>query len=63
MHGLLSEKFLCMVTLRFKNRTWYDDHENSVGHSTIMVSAGLGMSHINKGKFRIITIKQNVFDY
>ena len=58
MHGLLSETFLCKATLRFKTRTWYDDHENSVMHSTVVVSTGVGTSHINKGKIRVITIKR-----
>ena len=58
MHGLLSKTLLCKAMLRFKNRTWYDDHENSVEHSTVMVSTGEGTSHINKGKFWVITIKQ-----
>ena len=49
---------LCKATLHFKNRTWYDDHENSVAHSTVMVLTGVGTSHINKEKFRVITIKQ-----
>ena len=57
MHGLLSGTLLCKATLRFKNRTWYDDHENSVAHSTVMVSTGVEKSH-NKGKWRVTTIKQ-----
>ena len=57
MLGLVGETLLCEATLLFKNRTWYDDHENSLEHSTVMVSTGVGTSHINKGEFRVITIK------
>ena len=54
----MGETFLCKATLRFKTHTWYDDHENSVMHSTVMVSTGVGTSHINKEKIRVITIKR-----
>ena len=63
MHGLLSDTLLCKATLRFKNRTWYIDHKDAVEHSTVKFSTGIGTSHINRVKFRVITIKQIVDVY
>ena len=58
MHGLLSETLLCKPTSRLKNLTWYDDHEDSVQHSTVIVITGVATIHINEGKCHVITIKQ-----
>ena len=55
---VVCETLVCKATLCFENSTWYDDHEKSVEHSTVIVSTGVRTSHINKGKMRVTTIKQ-----
>ena len=42
---------LCQSTLHLKNRTGYDGHGNSVGHSTIMMPIGVASLHNNMEGF------------
>ena len=45
------------VAFQKSHLVWWPWKLGPVEHTTVMVSTGVGTAHINKGKFRVITIK------